>query len=214
VTRAPGPREGVAAIVLAGGRAARFGTDKLNAELDGEPLLQRAIAAVARVADDVIVAGRSMPRSTGVAVRSIEDRTPFAGPLAGLANALGLVRVPRAIVIGGDMPAVVPEVLVAMLDRLVVEPHVQAVTLEGPPAEGAARIPRQVLPLAIEVDAARAAARAAMIEGERSLQRLLDRLLNAELQAGAWSALDPDGKSLLDVDTLADLERIGTRRLR
>jgi molybdenum cofactor guanylyltransferase len=214
VTPAPAPREGVAAIVLAGGRAARFGTDKLSVELDGEQLLERAIAAVARVAADVIVAGRSITRSTGVAVRSIEDRTPFAGPLAGLADALEVVRAQRAIVIGGDMPAVVPEVLAAMLDRLVVGPHVEAVTLGGPRGADGAPIPRQVLPLAIEVDAARAAARAATAAGERSLQRLLDRVLHAELPADAWSVLDPDGKSLLDVDTVADLERMARRQLR
>jgi molybdopterin-guanine dinucleotide biosynthesis protein A len=214
VTTAPDRRGSVAAIVLAGGRAARFGTDKLTAELDGEQLLGWAIAAVALVADDVIVAGRSMTPTSRVPVRSSGDRTPFAGPLAGLADALELVRAERAIVIGGDMPAVVPEVLAAMLDRLGVGPHVEAVILGGPTGADVAPIPRQVLPLAIEVDAARAAARAALADGERSLGRFLDRLPHAELPADTWRVLDPDGKSLLDVDTRADLERIGARRLR
>jgi molybdopterin-guanine dinucleotide biosynthesis protein A len=188
--------------------------DKLSAELDGEQLLDRAIAAVARVADDVIVAGRSVARTTGVPVRSIEDRAPFAGPLAGLADALEFVRAERAIVVGGDMPAIVPEVLAAMLDRLAVSPEVAAVTLADPGRAEAATDRRPVLPLAIQVAPARAAARAAIAEGERSLQRLLDRLRHAELPADAWRPLDPEANSLLDVDTVADLERIVLRQLR
>jgi molybdopterin-guanine dinucleotide biosynthesis protein A len=202
---------GVAAIVLAGGRASRFGTDKLIAELEGEQLLERAVAAVATVADEVIVAGRSAVRTGSIAARSVEDRTPFAGPLAGLADALEVVRAERAVVIGGDMPAVVPGVLASMLDRLDAQPAVQVVTLALPHGADAAHAARQVLPLAIAVDPGRVAARMAIAEGERSLQRLLDRLLHAELPAHIWSPLDPNGRSLLDVDTVADLERMVAR---
>jgi molybdenum cofactor guanylyltransferase len=214
VTAARARSGGVAGIVLAGGRASRFGTDKLNAELDGQQLLERAVAAAASVADDVIIAGRSIARTAGIAVRSIEDRTPFAGPLAGLADALDIVRAERAIVVGGDMPALVPQVLSAMLERLVVAPAVQAVTLADPHGADDPQARRQVLPLALEVEPARAAARAAITAGERSLQRLLDRLPHAELPVVAWRALDPDASSLLDVDTVADLERIVGRDLR
>jgi molybdopterin-guanine dinucleotide biosynthesis protein A len=214
VTAAAARSGGVAAIVLAGGHASRFGTDKLIAELDGKQLLERAIAAVAKVADEVIVAGRSVERTAGIAVRSLEDRTPLAGPLAGLADALEIVLAERAIVIGGDMPAVVPEVLAAMLVRLGAEPVVHVVTLADPDGADVARGARHVLPLAIEVETGRAAARAAIAEGERSLQRLLDRLPHAELPADTWRVLDPDGNSLLDVDTVMDLERLVARRLR
>ena len=47
-------RARVTAIVLAGGRAARFGGSKLSLEVDGVALLDRAIAAVASVADDIL----------------------------------------------------------------------------------------------------------------------------------------------------------------
>ncbi|MFN8623891.1 MAG: NTP transferase domain-containing protein, partial [Chloroflexota bacterium] len=47
----------VSAIVLAGGRASRFGADKLAASLDGVPLLHHAVRAVSAVpgATEVIV---------------------------------------------------------------------------------------------------------------------------------------------------------------
>ena len=43
------------AIVLAGGRSARFGTDKLEARIGGRSILDLAIAAVQAVATDVVV---------------------------------------------------------------------------------------------------------------------------------------------------------------
>ena len=45
----------VSAIVLAGGRSARFGRDKLAVSIDGRPLLHHAAEAVAAVATDIIV---------------------------------------------------------------------------------------------------------------------------------------------------------------
>jgi len=56
--------------------------------------------------------------------------------------------------------------------------------------------------------AAGAAADGALSGGRRSLHSLLDHLAWIELPAPAWLALDPGARTLLDVDTRADLERI------
>jgi molybdopterin-guanine dinucleotide biosynthesis protein A len=114
----------VTGIVLAGGRSSRFGGAKLEAELDGVALVQHAIAALARVADEVLVAGPAPPGSMvdiagdRVPMRSIADRVPFEGPLAALAGALEAARGEIAVVAGGDMPRLVPEVLRAMVDHM------------------------------------------------------------------------------------------------
>ena len=50
-------RPRVAGIVLAGGRASRFGRDKLAERLDGRTLVDRAIASLEPVVDLVVVAG-------------------------------------------------------------------------------------------------------------------------------------------------------------
>jgi hypothetical protein len=44
--------------------------------------------------------------------------------------------------------------------------------------------------------------------GQRSLNALVDRLSTAELPPATWLALDPDGRTLADVDTTADLDRL------
>ena len=204
-------RTGVTAIVLAGGRASRFGGGKLAAELDGMTLLDRAIAAVAAVADDIVVAGLARPAwraLPGVSIRNVVDAEPFAGPLAALAGALRTAGRDRAIVVGGDMPRLVPAVLAAMLDALQLDPRLDAVTLAAIAPDSAEPLRRQVLPLAVRVDPVSRAAASAVIDGDRSLVRLLDRLRSIEIPAAEWLALDPNGQTVLDVDVPGDLEHV------
>jgi molybdopterin-guanine dinucleotide biosynthesis protein A len=209
-------------IVLAGGRSSRFGGDKLAAELDGRSLLAAAVDAVAPLVDGVLVAVSSLPEeflAADVPVALVHDRDPFAGPLAGLANVLGTAVDPDpvadlAIVVGGDMPRLVPAVLRSMLDRLASDPTVDAVLLGRPPAvvDPEGQPPRRpVLPLAVRVRAAASAAAEAVDTGDRSLQALVNRLAHLEIPPSDWLPLDPDAKTLLDVDTAADLDRIRRR---
>ena len=200
----------ITAIVLAGGRSRRFGANKLAAELEGASLLSRTIAAVEPIADIVIVAGPGLPegRQAGdIPTSLVPDREPFEGPLAALANVLerGIPDsgTSLAIVVGGDMPQLVPAVLATMLQRLAADQELGAVLLQAP---GAHR--RQVLPLAVREHAAVAAARATIDAGDRSLMGFVERLRTLELPVLEWQALDPAGATLTDVDMPADLDRL------
>ena len=200
----------ITAIVLAGGRSSRFGSDKLAAEIDGTSLLSRTIAAVGPIADIVIVAGPGRPggiQGADVSATVVLDREAFGGPLVALANVLerGIPDpvTSLAIVVGGDMPRLVPAVLTTMLDRLAADPELDAVILQ---VRDAPR--RQVLPLALREHPALGAARAAVGAGDRSLRGLIARLRTLELPADAWQPLDPAGATLADVDTPADLDRL------
>jgi len=200
----------ITAIVLAGGRSSRFGSDKLAAELDGASLLSRTIAAVEPIADIVIVAGPGLPdglHAGDLPATLVQDREPFGGPLVALANVLerGIPdpATSLAMVVGGDMPRLVPAVLTAMLDQLASDPELDAVILEALDAPR-----RQVLPLALREHAAAGAARLALEAGDRSLTGFVDRLRTLELPADAWQALDPPGHTLADVDTPADIDRL------
>ena len=95
------------AVVLAGGQARRFGSDKLVADLAGRPVLDHALAAVGS-ADRVIVVGPR--RATLLPVRWTREEPPGGGPVAGLAAGLGLVRAPHVLVLAGDMTASGPAI--------------------------------------------------------------------------------------------------------
>jgi molybdopterin-guanine dinucleotide biosynthesis protein A len=195
----------VAGIVLAGGRASRFGRDKLVEPLDGRPLLHHALAALAPAVDELIVVIRphgAPPRLPAdgvlpVPVRLVRDPEPFGGPLVALAAALQTVVQPVAIFAAGDMPALQPVVLEAMVAALDLH-DADLVILAGPGAV-------QTMPSALRVAPALAAARDALASGARALRGLHDRLRVTSLPETAWRVLDPAGATLRDIDTIADL---------
>lgn len=205
-------RDDVTAIVLAGGRSARFGGPKLEATIDGETILDRALRAVDKVASAIVVAGppRRGAATLEATVRTVPDDQPFAGPLAALSGALRATSTELAIVIGGDMPALVPAVLGLQLDRLRSDPPVDAVILEG--IDVPTRI--QPLPLAVRVGAGSAAATGALAAGDRSLVSLLARLRSVAIPSEEWRRLDPAGATTTDVDVRADLDRARGNEIR
>ena len=194
-------------IVLAGGRSRRFGSDKLVVSLaDGRTLLDAAIAGVGAVASDVVVVlapgdGRSVAGAGGEAVRIARDAEPFGGPLVGLLAGLEVVDQPLAVVTGGDMPHLSPDVLGLMLRTLAsADAAFGAVVLER-------RGRLEPLPAALRVGLATDVARILVADGERRLRSLFERLPTRTIDEAAWRPLDPDGDTLADVDEAADLDR-------
>ncbi len=188
----------VGAVVLAGGRSARFGRDKLVEPIDGRPLLDHAIAAVLAVASDVVVVvepGADRPVPDGV--RVVHDDVAFEGPLAGLAFGLAALAddVDGVIVVAGDMPTLAPDVLRLLLDVLAGQPGVTAGVLDagGP------------LPMAVRRTAALGAARDLLGNEERRLRALPDRLAASVIPGSTWRAVDPEGRTLRDIDRPSDL---------
>jgi molybdopterin-guanine dinucleotide biosynthesis protein A len=197
----------VAGIVLAGGRATRFGRDKLAEPLHDRPLLHHALLSVAPAVDELVLVIRphgAPPRLPaaellGRPVRLVRDPEPYGGPLIALAAALATVAWPVALFVAGDMPALRPDVLSAMV-RALEEHGADVVLLAGPG-------PVQTIPAALRVAAAGPAAEAALAAGSRALRALYDRLRVVVLPEAEWRRLDPEAATLRDVDTPADLER-------
>ena len=199
----------VTGIVLAGGRATRFGADKLAVEVDGRPLLHHAILAVATVSDEVVVVIRSdgarppLPADADVRVRVVRDAVADRGPLAGLAAGLAAARGRLAIVVGGDEPSLSPAVLAELLLWLGQEAHGSPLDAVALTEDGQVR----PLPAALRVSSVGPVV-AALLDGEtRSLVGLFQRLRVGTLEPERWRVLDPDGASLRDVDTPDDLAR-------
>ncbi|BDZ58990.1 hypothetical protein GCM10025872_26470 [Barrientosiimonas endolithica] len=101
----------VDAIVLAGGRSSRFGSDKARLALDGVTMVDRTVAA-ARLVDPrhvVVVADPELPVA-GPVVRT-RERPAYAGPAAGVLAGLRAVPGPQTddgwvLLLGCDTPRV------------------------------------------------------------------------------------------------------------
>jgi molybdopterin-guanine dinucleotide biosynthesis protein A len=103
------------AVVLAGGRAERLGgADKAALEVDGTPLLERALSAVAD-ARDVVVVGDERPASRDVTW--VREEPAYGGPVAATYAGLdALTGAGPVLVLAVDMPDVTAETVRRLLD--------------------------------------------------------------------------------------------------
>lgn len=182
------------AIVLAGGRSARMGVDKLAIDIAGMSSLARVLRDLGD-AVPVIVVGPVIAVPDGVPVPvMVREDPPFAGPAAAIGAALPLVHTPIVGVIAGDMPFAVP-VATAAVD------HLPAGVDACVPVDSSDR--RQYLCSAYRTDALRAAVAGFGALADLSVRRLIDGLSITEFPA------PEDG--MVDVDVPTDVER--ARRL-
>lgn len=199
------------AIVLAGGRSSRFGTDKTAAPLGRADVLGTLLAGIAPDVGVVVVGpfrdlagpGRAVPHPIPTAipppgphaVRWTREDPPGGGPVAGLAA--GAAALPGgtdiAVLLGGDQPFAGPAVprLLAALDT-----EREADAAMGVAPDGS----RQLLCVAVRVPALLAALPAE--PAGRSVRSL----------AVTWRVVDVplSAREALDVDTPADLARAET----
>ncbi|MER7547624.1 molybdenum cofactor guanylyltransferase [Actinomadura sp.] len=114
------------AVLLAGGRARRFGADKPAAPVGGRALIEWTAAAAARASRLIVVGPRRDVLPGAVVVR--ED-PPGAGPVPALRAGLAEVRAPRLALLAADMPFLRPAHLARLLDAMGERPG--AVLLDG-----------------------------------------------------------------------------------
>jgi molybdopterin-guanine dinucleotide biosynthesis protein A len=183
------PTDPVTALVVAGGLATRFGSDKLAAPFRGGALLDHLLGALPPEWPVVAV---GPARATVREVAWTREEPPGGGPLAGIAAGLERVTTDLVAVVAGDMPHAA-----AALTGL-------AEVLRTAPAEVAAAVAsdREQVPnplLAVyRVDAVRAAL---PTEPRGVPARALLEL--------AHVVVPVPGVAGLDVDTQGDLDELG-----
>ena len=117
----PIPFQNVAAFILAGGASERMGQDKALLELGGVPMVIRAARlAQPYVASVAIVAPQKRYAQLGLNI--LPDRWPGAGPLGGIATALGSTSTEWNLILGCDLPYLTPEWLTWLISRALESP--------------------------------------------------------------------------------------------
>ncbi len=185
-------------VVVAGGRGSRLGlgVPKALAPLAGGTLLDRAVACLAPLCEDVVVAAPADVPLGPHEARRATDPPGAAGPLAGMVAGLGARAHEVAWVLGVDFPLVRRATLVALLARLAERDAAVAMPTPG-------GVP-QPLVCALGARAAPALADALAL-GERSASRALMALDPVLLDAAALESLGVAPEEFLNVNTPADL---------
>jgi len=179
----------VSAIVLAGGRSRRFGSDKLDAQIEGRPLLDASIEAAVAVSTAQVVVVGPAERSLPAGVLVTREEPAYAGPFAAVAAGLELVDAEVVLVLAGDLVDPAPAIP-ALLEALGAAPHADATVVLD--AEGR----RQPLLAAFRVLPLRGCVSGVDTDG-RAASELFDGLHVIEVHdPAAWSR---------DIDTPDDL---------
>jgi molybdenum cofactor guanylyltransferase len=159
-------------VVLAGGKSARMGCDKALMELEGVPLWRRQYNLLAQAgAAERVVSLRADQNWLPLDVSRVNDAKPDLGPLSGIVAALGKSRHSHLAVIAVDLPRVPAAWFTLLRGRCADRIGVIGETADGKFEPLAAIYPQAILPLA----------RAALADGELSLQQLVRRAVEAGL---------------------------------
>jgi molybdenum cofactor guanylyltransferase len=167
------------------------------------PLVHHAVLRLGEVCGQIVVVlapdAAEPPMPPGVEVTFARDPAEGQGPLAGMHAGLIAARSDLALVAAGDMPELQTRVLLELL-QVADEAPVDAVALQ----DGDRYRP---LPCVVRRATATEAAHALLHAGNRALHDVLDALRTAVIDEATWVALDPERRTLLDVDVPSDLDR-------
>ncbi len=186
----------VTGAILAGGKSRRMGQDKAWLDLgDGVPLVRRVAAALARVADDLIVVAND-PRYIELGHPVVPDRYGATGAFGGIATAVSAARGELVCVAACDMPFPSPDVY-ALLLRLVEEYDVAIPRIEGEYETMHAVYRRTCLP----------AMERALARQELRVVSFFPDVKVRDVSAEEIRAVDPELRSFTNLNTPEELER-------
>jgi molybdenum cofactor guanylyltransferase len=191
-------RHRVSAAILAGGRATRLGgADKATLLIGGVRIIDRQIAELAAIADDVAIIANDPARYAGLPIPVQPDAMPGAGALGGIYTALTRARHDRVLVVACDLPFVTRDLLARLVDEAGDE--VDAVV---------PRSRRGAEPLcALYTRRCAHAIEARIARGALGVADLAADVRVREISAEALAAYDPDGRLFVNVNTPHDYVR-------
>jgi len=200
----------VSAAILVGGRARRMhGLDKSSLDVDGLPILERQLAVLRQLSDDLMIVTRAGAPLDGespyarVGLRIVSDVISDGGPLGGIHAALVHAHAPVTLVVACDMPFLSLEFLRHLAAR------VEGVDVAVP------RTPDGYHPLcAAYAHTARPFVERQLATGVLKVSALFSMDLRvAELGPAELAGFDPEGRMLSNVNTPHDYRQALSRTL-
>lgn len=192
---------GLGAVVLAGGRSTRMGTDKAALTVGGRSVLARVVSTLGVVCEEIVLVARRgqdlpalEPLPAHVRLARTDDQVEGRGPLAGLAAGLRVLTRESAFASSCDVPFLRPD-LVRVLAQALGTASVALPEVEGRlhPLAGVYRR-ATVLP----------EAEALLAQDRLRPVFLLERLPHVRVGEAALKQADPDLRSLLNMNTPAE----------
>ena len=189
--------QAVSAVILAGGHSRRMGQDKALIDYQGRPIIAHVIQTLRELSDDLIVVSNRLEDYAAFGARVVPDYDPPCGPLGGIAAGLSAAQRDLSIVVACDMPFLNGRLLQALIDRA---GEADAVVMQaGDQFEPLHAIYRRVCLEAIQ---------RRLANGDWRVISFFDDVRLRVVPEADWRAIDPDGRSISNLNTPDDLKLI------
>jgi molybdenum cofactor guanylyltransferase len=94
----------ISAVILAGGKSLRFGSNKAFAELNGLPLIEMVITALRPVFNELMIITNNPGEYAYLGLPMNEDLIKGLGPIGGIYTGLEKIKFPSGLFVACDMP--------------------------------------------------------------------------------------------------------------
>jgi molybdopterin-guanine dinucleotide biosynthesis protein A len=194
-------KDQVTGYVLAGGESSRMGQNKALLPIGGKPLVVRTARLVESVAGGAVVIGKPEAyRELGLHAAS--DDWPSAGPLGGIATALGATKAPWNLVVACDLPYLTKAWLNYVIARGLWSQADAVVPMNARGAEPLCAIYHKRCEPAI---------RAELERGVRGVTEALEGIVVETIAPHEWKAFDSDGLLFKNMNSPQDYQEARTR---
>jgi molybdenum cofactor guanylyltransferase len=184
----------VSAIIQAGGQSRRMGRDKALIDYQGQPIIAHVIESLRALAADIVVVSNRSDLYSSYGARVVPDYDPPCGPLGGIAAGLQAVNSELAIVVACDMPFLNVTLLRWLID--LADGYDAVVPQTGAEFEPLHAVYRRTChnPIVQRIE-----------HGERRVISFFAAVRLRAVPEAEWRRLDPDGRSLVNLNTPDDL---------
>lgn len=184
-------------VIMAGGESRRMGQDKALVPFLGQPLIQRVVARVAALGDEVLVTGNQPDSLAFLGLPVYPDLLPGRGALSGLYTAFASAQHPLVAVVGCDMPFVSSALLAALRDALLSQAVDAVVPRTGRGLEPFHAVYRR--------EPCLAAVKAALEAGLKRADSWHAQVRMAYFSEAEIARYDPRGEAFININTLEEL---------
>jgi len=197
--------EGLAGIVVAGGKSRRLGQDKRRLRLwgdSGPTLLEHTVNLIAPFCSETLVVLNDGDDWPQLAARRVPDLIDDAGALGGIYSGLSACQAEYAFVVAADMPLLQSE----LIELLIAQPRDYQALVPRAQQQGSTRNRFDLEPLlAIYARSALPVMSALLDAGERRISDLFAKLQTRIVEPEVWSKVDPTGRSFRNINRPEDL---------
>jgi len=187
----------VKALILAGGENKRLPILKGFLELKGRKIIESNIELLNGIFDGVIISTNTSERYFYLGMPMVGDVINYRGPMTGILSALITLKEAEIFVTACDMPFIKPELIRYIVGKLTDRWEAIVTVFDGKPQPLLGIYSRKLVPKMEE----------SIKTQTRGLREFLGTIEVHYIKEEEVRAIDPEGKSFVNINTIQDYEK-------